>query len=297
MLSAFFRDIAHTKTMLELLHERKTIQEEAREKLRNRFREFDIECVDVLIGKPDPREGDDKIETLLEQLRQRQLSTEQVETYERQRIAAEKRRVLLEAEAFADMQTKLTNARVEVQVAESHGDAELAMARKKAEQTVVVAEAELARSRREAEQRVVLAHADAERDQLAGRGQSQKIAQVGLAEASVLLRQIASYGDPRLYALSRVSENLSHSTQPLVPERVFVAGAGADGNGSAATPNPAGGLLGLLVSLLVAEKSGFQLGLDDPELRDLRSYAEKIASSAATDGGTPSLPTTVEAGK
>ncbi len=114
MLSAFFRDIAHTKTMLELLHERKTIQEEAREKLRARFREFDIECVDVLIGKPDPREGDNKIETLLEQLRQRQLSTEQVETYDRQRIAAEKRRVLLEAEAQAEMQTKLTNARVNV---------------------------------------------------------------------------------------------------------------------------------------------------------------------------------------
>jgi hypothetical protein len=144
----------------------------------------------------------------------------------------------------------------------------------------------------------VLAQADAQRDQLAGRGQSQKIAQVGLAEASVLLRQIASYGDPRLYALSRVSENLSHSAQPLVPQRVFVAGAGADGNGSAATPNPAGGLLGLLVSLLVAEKSGFQLGLDDPELCDLRGYAEKLASSAETNGGAkPSLPTAVEASK
>ena len=198
MLSAFFRDIAHTKTMLELLHERKAIQEEAREKLRDKFREFDIECVDVLIGKPDPREGDDKIETLLEQLRQRQLSTEQVETYDRQRIAAEKRRVLLEAEAHADMQTKLTNARVNVQVAESHGEAELALARKKAEQTVVVAEGELARSRREAEQTVVLAEADAEarstrrprpvaadRAGRSGRG-------VGAAAADCLLRRPAA---------------------------------------------------------------------------------------------------------
>ncbi len=53
--------------------------------LQRKFREFDIECVDVLIGKPDPKEGDTKIETLLEQLRQRQLSVEQIETYERQR--------------------------------------------------------------------------------------------------------------------------------------------------------------------------------------------------------------------
>ena len=56
MLSAYFRDIAHKKTMLELLHERDVIQEEAREELRRKFREFDIECVDVLIGKPDTAE-------------------------------------------------------------------------------------------------------------------------------------------------------------------------------------------------------------------------------------------------
>ena len=34
MLSAYFRDIAHKKTMLELLHERDEIQQEAREELR-----------------------------------------------------------------------------------------------------------------------------------------------------------------------------------------------------------------------------------------------------------------------
>jgi hypothetical protein len=128
----------------------------------------------------------------------------------------------------------------------------------------------------------VLAKASAEREQLAGRGQSQRIAQVGLAEASVLLRRIASYGDPRLYALSLVSKNLAHSKQPLVPERVFMAGNGNghDDNGSARDANTAGGLLGLLVSLLVAEKSGFQIGLDSPELADLRSFAEKIANDA-----------------
>jgi regulator of protease activity HflC (stomatin/prohibitin superfamily) len=294
MLSAFFRDIAHTKTMLELLHERQMIQKEAREKLREKFHEFDIECVDVLIGKPDPREGDSKIETLLEQLRQRQLSTEQVETYDRQRIAAEKRRILLEAEANADMQTKLTNARVNVQVSESHGDAELALARKKAEQTVVVAEAELARSRREAEQTVLLAKASAEREQLAGRGKSQHIAQVGLAEASVMLRRIASYGDPRLYALSQVSKNLAHSKQPLVPERVFMAGSNGHNGDAAAETNGTIGLLGMLVSLLVAEKSGFQLGADTPELSDIRAFAERIAAEPSAQVTIP--PATAIAG-
>ena len=107
MLSAYFRDIAHTKTMLELLHERDRIQQEARSELQRKFRLFDIECVDVLIGKPTNAEGDDKIETLLEQLRQRQLSTEQLETYERRQAAAKKLQDLNAAQALADRQTAL----------------------------------------------------------------------------------------------------------------------------------------------------------------------------------------------
>jgi uncharacterized membrane protein YqiK len=89
MLSAYFRDVAHKWTMLELLHQRDIIQAEARAALRDRFREFDIECVDVLIGKPDTAEAGGKIEVLLEQLRTRQLSMEQLETFEKQRVAAE----------------------------------------------------------------------------------------------------------------------------------------------------------------------------------------------------------------
>ncbi|WP_425399348.1 SPFH domain-containing protein [Aeoliella sp.] len=279
MLSAFFRDIAHTKTMLELLHDRQSIQEEARKKLRDKFHDFDIECVDVLIGKPDPREGDDKIETLLEQLRLRQLSTEQVETFAQQRVAADKRRVLYEAEALADMQTEITNSRSRVQVAESQGEADLAQARKRAEQTVVVADAELARSRREAEQTVVVAEAEAKRDQLAGQAQAQRVAQVGLAEASVLLKRIGSFGDPRLYALTQAAENLSHSAQPLVPERLFVAG-GTEQSGGVNSP---GGLLSTLIELLVAERSGFELSGDASERKELESYAEQLVSEVPTE--------------
>ena len=180
MLSAYFRDVAHKKTMLELLQERDAIQGEAREELRRKFRDFDIECVDVLIGKPDTAEAGGKIETLLEQLRLRQLSIEQIETYERQRAAADKLRTLNEAQAQAAMQTELTHSRVQIQIAENQGEADLARARKQAEQTVVTAQAE-------SQQKTLL-----------GKGESQRTMQVGLAEATVLLRKIASYGDPRL---------------------------------------------------------------------------------------------------
>jgi uncharacterized membrane protein YqiK len=277
MLSAFFRDVAHRKTMLELLHERDVIQDEAREVLRKRFREFDIECVDVLIGKPDPPEGDTKIETLLEQLRERQLSVEQIETYERQRAAAEKLQILNEAQAHANMQTELTNSRVQIAIAESQGEADLARARKQAEQTVVMAEADLARSRHQAEQTVVLAEANSQEQELQGRGEAQRIAEVGLSEAAVLLRRISSYGNPKLYAVSLLAEQLSKSKQPLVPERVFMAGGNGNGNGDSHT-DPASGLFGMLISLLVAEKADFAPKEEktSPQLADVEAFADRV---------------------
>jgi uncharacterized membrane protein YqiK len=282
MLSAYFRDVAHKKTMLELLQQRDAIQGEAREELRRKFHDFDIQCVDVLIGKPDTAEAGGKIETLLEQLRLRQLSIEQIETYERQRAAADKLRVLNEANAQAAMQTQLTNTRVQVSIAESQAEADLARARKQAEQAVVQAEGELARSRRQAEQTVVLAEAESRSKVLAGRGEAQRVLQVGQSEASVLLRKIGSYGDPRLYALALVADHLSHSSQPLVPERVFVAGANGDGKTTGT------GLLGTLLELLVAEKSGFQPA-DDASLGGLREFADRMAreAMASVEQGTP----------
>jgi uncharacterized membrane protein YqiK len=287
MLSAYFRDVAHKKTMLELLHQRDAIQGEAREELRRKFRDFDIECVDVLIGKPDTAEAGGKIETLLEQLRLRQLSIEQLETYERQRAAADKLRTLNDAQAQAAMQTQLTNSRVQVQIAESQGEADLARARKQADQTVVNADAELARSRRQAEQTVVTAEAESRQRVLAGRGEAQRVMQVGLSEATVLLRKIASFGDPRLYALSVVTEQLAHSSQPLVPERVFMAGA----NGEQGTAGSGAGMVGLLLSLLVAEKSGFQ-PVDAAELSGLKELSERLTREAVESlrQGAPAAP-------
>ena len=273
LLSAYFRDIAHKKTMLELLHDRDAIQEEGRRELKRRFHEFDIECVDVLIGKPEPAAGDTKIESLLEQLRLRQLSIEQLETYERQKTATDKLRALNEAQAQADMQASLTNARVKAQIAESEGEADLARARKQAEKQVVMADAQLAQARRQAEQTVVLAEADAKQSTLAGQGEGQRILQAGLAEAAVLQRKVDSFGDPRLYSLTQFGGMLSKSTQPLVPEQVFISGGG-NGEGQ-----PASGLLGTLLTLLLAEKTGFSIG-NGHAREDLSHLADRFTQQA-----------------
>lgn len=291
LLSAYFRDIAHRKTMLELLHERDMIQREAQAELRRRFHEFDIECVDVLIGKPDTAEADGKIESLLEQLRLRQLSIEQLETYERQREANDKLRSLNEAKAQAEMQTQMTNARLQVQIAESKGDAELALARRQNDRMVLQAQtdltntrlkiqmaecegdAELARARRQAEQIRLLADAESQKNRLDGRGEAQRILQIGLAESNVLQRKISSYGDPRLFALTMASRELAQSAQPLVPERLFVTGGG----GSESTNEE--GLMGMLLKLLVAERSGF-MTVPAAEQPELKGIVERLTDDA-----------------
>src|SRR5262245_29222788 len=313
LLSAYFRDIAHKKTMLELLHERDAIQAEARSELRRKFHEFDIECVDVLIGKPDTDEKGGKIEVLLEQLRQRQLSIEQLETFERQKEASDKRRELAEAQAQADMQTSLTNARVKAQIAESEGEAELQRARKQADKQVVMAEADLAQSRRQAEQTIVLAEAESQQAVLAGRGEAQRLMQVGLSEAAVQMQKINSYGDPRLFALTHVGTALSKSTQPLVPERLFLAGglgetnghgtlagSASEGNGDG-TANGHGvansattGLVGLLIQTLLAERTSFASG-DNAELASLKELTsrltrETLANMPRGAGVSPAIP-------
>ncbi|HEY7090831.1 MAG TPA: hypothetical protein VH518_22225, partial [Tepidisphaeraceae bacterium] len=200
-----------------------------------RFVQFDIECVDVLIGKPDTAEAGGKIETLLEQLRQRQLSKEQIETYEHQRLASDEQRKLNEAQARAAKQAELTGSQVQIQIAQNQGDADLARARKAAEQTVVTAEAA------------------AKEREFAGRGEGLRIAQTGEAETSVLAKKVAALGDPKLYAAALIAEHLSRSTQPLVPQRLFVTQPGESGSSSQ-------GLLGLLMTLMSAEKSGFSDG-------------------------------------
>jgi uncharacterized membrane protein YqiK len=226
MLSAYFRDVAHRRSMLELIHERDHIQVDARDELRRKFSAFDIECVDVLIGKPETASADGAIETLLDQLRQRQLATEQIETFARQQQAAAKLQELNDAKAKAEMQVHLTQSKVRIDVITNQ------------------AEANLSKSKKEAEQTVILAEAESKKRSLEGQGESDRVRQIGQAEAQVLLQKVASFGDPRLYAMSQVSEILSKSRQPIVPRQVFTSG------------EQDGGLIGTLLRLVTAEKIG-----------------------------------------
>src|SRR5262249_34936571 len=89
MVSAYFKNIGQTRTLIELLQDRSAIQTISSEDMKQKFAAYNLELQEVLIGtpRPDPARSDDQIEKILTQLRQRQIADEQVGTYERQRIA------------------------------------------------------------------------------------------------------------------------------------------------------------------------------------------------------------------
>jgi hypothetical protein len=99
--------------------------------------------------------------------------------------------------------------------------------------------------------------------------------QMGVSEAAVLAQKVSSYGDPRLFVLAHVGSALSKSTQPLVPERVFLSSNGSNGHGEesngSATPPAMSGLVGMILQSLLAERTSFadRTGSDLTELKAL----------------------------
>jgi hypothetical protein len=90
----------------------------------------------------------------------------------------------------------------------------------------------------------------------------------------VLARKVNSYGDPRLYSLAQLGKQLANSSQPLVPQQVFMTGSG---DGQAAS-----GTIGTLLSLLLAERSGFALGSATTDADELNRLAARYAEQALT---------------
>jgi uncharacterized membrane protein YqiK len=232
ILTAYFRDVAQGSRMLDLLTHREDIQKRATVELSKRFEEFDINCVAVLIGRPESKIVDqaaDPIEKLFDQLRIRRLAEEQRETYAKQQEAEFHLKALQEAKAIAAKQAELTQSKIEIEVAANR------------------AEAQLAEAQRMAKKDIALAEGRAKAQALEGQGEASKITQIGQAEASVFAQKIAAYGDSRLFALRDVAEHFANSKQPLVPERLLVSGGPGGSSGS---------LMHTLLTLLISEKTG-----------------------------------------
>ena len=271
ILSSYFRDVAQSSHMLDLLMKRDDIQRRATEELGRRFKDYDINCIAVLIGRPETRhdpkkQGEDPIERLFNQLRMRRLAEEQIETFTRQEQAAHKLRELNNAQAAAEKQMELTQTKIGIEIAGNKGEAQLAEAQSLIKRDVAVAEGQ-------SRSKVLLAEGESRATELIGKGEAARISQTGLSEAAVMLEKVKAYGDPRLLALKTLGEQFSKSSQPLVPERVFNMGGGKEGEN-----NSGGGqsVLAQFITLLMADKAGMGLDADKNGRSRLENYSAEM---------------------
>jgi len=121
MVSAYFKNIGQTKTLIELLQERSDIQSQSSEEMKVKFAAYSLDLQEVLIGTPraEKQEGQSGIEQILLQLRQRQIAVEKVETYKLQEVAAVQERTLREKEAMAQQQANITASSLAITLRET----------------------------------------------------------------------------------------------------------------------------------------------------------------------------------
>ena len=244
MVSAYFKNVAQKKTLIQLLQERSDIQEQAGDQMRAKFTAYNLELQEVLIGTPRAAAGNDQIEKVLQQLRERQVAEEQVTTYAKQRVAAEGEKDLREAQARAHQQTAITESELSITVQENQGKAAVKRAAQEAEQTRTLAKAESDRIRivGEGEAAKVVALAGAEAD---------RITKTGLATAETIEKQAAASGGAQFQLTRQVIERLAQALETsgvdVVP-RVQINTGGDAGAGAG------GGALQALIGMLLSEK-------------------------------------------
>ncbi len=218
LVSAYFKDVAQTKTLIELIQERSDIREKAVKEMKDKFQKYNLQLEEVLIGTPKTVSGDTQIENILTQLRERQIAEEKKVTYQKQQSAAESEKSLREAQAVAEQQGSLTKSKIQIEI-EGNSGAALA---KRAEQ--------------EANQIVSIAKANAEKIKLEGNAEASKESSVGLARAQAIDAQVKAYGGAEYRVIQEVTDKLSDAIKnshiDLVPKTVVNMGDNKDGGNS-----------------------------------------------------------------
>lgn len=219
MVSAYFKNTAQTKTLIELLQQRAEIQTIALKDMKEKFSVYNLELQEVLIGTPKSRQGNSQIEQILAQLRDRQIAREQIETYACQEEAAVKERSLREAAAIAKQQSGLTESRIAVDMAENRGLAEVRTQTRQGE-------AEGAKIRN-------IASAEGERIRTIGAANAARIQVEGEATATAAEAQVAAFGGPEIRLAQEISGQITRAIAEgklaVVPQ-IMVGGDGKNAN-------------------------------------------------------------------
>lgn len=223
MVSAYFKNIGQTKTLIQLIQERSEIQNTSSQEMKLKFEHYNLELEEVLIGTPSASVNDNKIEIILAQLRDRQIAMEKIQTYTEQEKAAGKEKELREAESKALQQTYLTESDINIQIQSNQG------------------KADYQRSLQDAAKIKAIAEAEAERE-----------ARVGIGKAIAIDEQVKAYGGPQYQVVQDVMTKFTAAVEKakidIVPKTVVNMGGGEQGSSVNAFE--------MLMSLLVSEKLG-----------------------------------------
>ena len=258
MVSAYFKNVAQTRTLIELIHDRAEIQDQSGVEMRERFDRYNLELQEVLIGTPTQGRGGTRLEDILTQLRSRQVALEQVETYSRQQAAAVQERELREAEARARQQASITESELSIAIQTNQGKADLARAQQQAAQIQALAAAEAEKVR-------LLGSGEASRVAALAGAEAERAARVGIAQAMVIEEQVRAYGGPRYQltqqVMARFAEAVEHSGVDIVPKVVIGdrRDGSAGGDGSGVAPMGGGTVLESLLALLLSERLGIDV--------------------------------------
>lgn len=248
MISGYFKNVGQTMTLIELIQNRNEIQAKASREMKERFAHYDLELEEVLIGTPAPSKADNRIETILAQLRDRQVAREQIETFNAQQKSAEKERELNEAKAIAAKQQELTESNININIQENKGKAELQLATQEALKIQKLAEANKYKTEQEADGKkyqtikeaeaqsesiVNIAtanaqkiekeadaksyelektgNAEATRIKAVGESEAFREREVGKAKGEAYKAQIQAYGDPQYYVMKEVMSSFTEA--------------------------------------------------------------------------------------
>ena len=268
LVSAYFKDVAQTKTLIELIQERSEIRERAVNEMHEKFQRYNLQLEEVLIGTPKTSVGDIMIENILTQLRERQIAEEKKVTYQKQQEAAESEKTLREAEAAAEQQGFLTKSKIQIEVERNSG----AALASKAEQ--------------EANQITALAKANSTKIRLEGEAEASKESNVGLAKAQAIDAQVKAYGGAEYRVIQEVVDKLSEAIRyaqvDIVPKTVVNMGGNSDSNSNNSGTNT---VMDTLLKFITIDKLGVSLVTNEENQTNLKNddLVEKAVEEKSTE--------------
>lgn len=252
MVSAYFKNIGQTKTLIQLIQERNEIQGIASSEMKAKFEHYNLELEEVLIGTPSSSANDNKIEFILTQLRERQIAVEKIETYSQQQKAADKEKELRESESKAQQQKFLTESEINIQIQSNQGKAEYQRSLQEASKIKTIAEAE-----------------------------AEKEARIGIGKAIAIEEQVRAYGGSQYQVVQDIMNKFTQAIEKakidIVPKTVISMGGENGGNAANAFE--------LLLNLLVSEKLGVKVGevTDKEQNEKIKEIKESILKSMEED--------------